>query len=285
MGRYRKILVAVDSSDSSKNAFRQACRIICEDKICITVITAIPLYEDQFEVLSTKEKVSKRLRKEGEKILSEIKKIADEEDVHIKQTIGEGSPCETIVDAAQEGEYDLIVMGRRGLRRMERALIGSVTARVIGYSPRDILVMPRDATIGWKNIILPTDGSKYSNAASEKAIDFAKSYGGELLIVSVVDVPPEFYAEAPQVVDDKTKKAKEFVADIKKKAEASGIKASTYVGEGKAHKVIIDFARDEKADIIVMGSHGKTGIKRLLMGSVTEGVIGHSSCPVLVVKA
>lgn len=284
MGRYRKILVAVDGSDSSKNAFRQACRIAREDKSWLTVITAIPLYQDQFEVLSTKEKVSKRLREEGEKILSEIKKSADEEDVHIKQMLAEGSPFETIIDAADAENCDLIVIGRRGLRRIERALIGSVTARVIGYSHRDILVVPRNTTIGWKTIILPTDGSKYSDIATQKAIDFTKSYGGEIKAISAVDVTEEFMAQAPAIVESLVKKAKEIIEDVKKKANSEGIKAEGIVREGEAFKIIADFARDERADVIVMGSYGRTGIKRLLMGSVTEGVIGHSPCPVLVVK-
>ena len=108
-------------------------------------------------------------------------------------------------------------MGRRGTSRFERSLIGSVAARVIGHSGKDVLVVPSDTVIGWKNILLATDGSKYSHVATDKAIDFAKSYGGELMAISIVDVPAEFYAEAPKAVEDMTHKAKEFVADVKKR--------------------------------------------------------------------
>ena len=145
--------------------------------------------------------------------------------------------------------------------------------------------MPGGTTVGWKNILLATDGSKHSDIAANKAINFAKSYGGELLVISVVDVPSEFYAEAPQVVDDMARKAKEFVAEIKKKAETFNIKTSTFTGEGESYEVITDLAKKKKSDVIIMGSHGRTGLKRLLMGSVTEKVIGYSPCPVLVVKA
>lgn len=285
MGRYRKILVAVDGSDSSKNAFRQACRIAREDKSWITVITTIPLYQDQFEVLSIKEKVSKKLREEGERILSEIKKIADEEDAFIKPLLEEGSPFNTIVDVAEEGNFDLIVMGRHGMSRLEKALVGSVTARVIGHSQRDVLVVPKDAVIGWKNILLATDGSRYSKTATEKAMDLAMSYGGQLKTVSVVDVTEEFLTEAPGAVEDLIRKAKEFVNDVRIMAEAQGIKTETFVREGEAYKVITDFAKEEKATVIVMGSHGRTGLRRLLMGSVTEKVIGYAFCPVLVARA
>jgi len=131
---------------------------------------------------------------------------------------------------------------------------------------------------------LPTDGSKYSEAATEKAIDFAKSYGGEIKAVSAVDVTEEFMTQAPAAVESLIKKAKETVEDVKKKANSEGVKAEGIVQEGEAYIVITDLAKKENADIIIMGSHGRTGLKRLLMGSVTEGVIGHSPCPVLVVK-
>lgn len=284
MGKYRKILVAVDGSESSKNAFVQACKVARENGSWLTVITTIPLYQDQFEVLSTKEKVSKALREEGERMLSEIKHIADKENAFINKKLEEGSPVETIVDVAEEGNFDLIVMGRRGKSQIEKTLVGSVTARVIGNSQRDVLVVPRDASLGWGNILLATDGSKHSRFATEKTIDLAKSYGGKITAVSIVDVTDEFYSEAPDAVDELVKKAKGFVSDVREKAASQGIQVEALVREGETYKVITDLSKNSGADIIVMGSHGRTGVRRLLMGSVTEKVIGYASCPVLVVK-
>jgi len=176
-------------------------------------------------------------------------------------------------------------MGRHGRGRIERALIGSVTARVIGYTQRDVLVVPKGAAIGWNTIMLATDGSKYSASATDRAISFAQSYGGKLKVLSVVNIPTEFYAEAPAVVEDLVRQAKGFVAEVQARAAAAGVPAETYVSESEASQAIINMAKEQKADIIVMGSHGRTGLRRLLMGSVTEEVLGHASCPVLVVKS
>jgi nucleotide-binding universal stress UspA family protein len=176
------------------------------------------------------------------------------------------------------------VMGRSGMSMVERALIGSVTARVIGHSRRDVLVVPPGAAIGWKNILLPTDGSKNSDEAAERAIDFAKSYGGRIVIVSVVDIPDGLCAEAPSLVEELVNKARGYVDRVQAVAAGAGVHTLTYVREGECYNVIIRLARDVQADLIIMGSHGRTGIKRLLMGSVTEKVIGHAACPVLVVK-
>ncbi|MDP2278818.1 MAG: universal stress protein [Nitrospirota bacterium] len=284
MGKYRKILVAFDGSESSKNALRQAFRLANDEECWITVISVIPPYEGEMELVGVKD-IRASLRKPCDDALAEAEKIAKAEKALIKTVCEEGEIYEKVVDIADSENCGIIVLGRRGMSRLERALVGSVTARVIGHTQKDILVVPGETAVGWKNILLATDGSKYSKAASEKAIDFAKSYGGDLLVISVVDVPSEFYAEAPQVVDDMAQKAKEFVAEIKKKAETFNIKTSTFTGEGESYEVITGLAKKEKSDVIIMGSHGRTGLKRLLMGSVTEKVIGYSPCPVLVVKA
>ncbi len=283
MAKYRKILVAIDGSESSKNALKQAIKLANDEKCWITVVSVVPPYEGELELVGVKN-IRAAIRKPCEDALSEAEKIAETERRSIKTVCEEGEVYERIVGIAEAENYGIIVMGRRSKSRFERSLIGSVTARVIGHSQRDVLIVPEGTAIGWKNILLTTDGSKYSEAAAEKAIDFAKSYGGELKVISVVDVPSEYYAEAPKAVEDLIKKAKGFVGNLKEKAEASNISTETFVGEGDAYKVITDLAKKEKADVIFMGSHGRTGIKRLLMGSVTEKVIGYALCPVLIIK-
>lgn len=284
MGRYKKLLVPIDGSESSIHALKESFKLAVNEGSWITVVAVVPPYTGDLDLVAVGN-VLASIRKPCEDALSNAEKIAKAEGALIKTVCEEGDVHERILDLADAENCDLIVMGRRGLRRIERALVGSVTARVIGYGHKDVLVVPKSTAVGWQKILVATDGSKYSKAASEKAIDFAKSYGGELLAISVVDVPSEFYAEAPQVVDDMAQKAKEFVADIKKKAEAFNIKTSTFTGEGESYEVITGLAKKEKSDVIIMGSHGRTGLKRLLMGSVTEKVIGYSPCPVLVVKA
>ncbi|MBI4680543.1 MAG: universal stress protein [Nitrospirae bacterium] len=284
MGKYRKILVAIDGSESSKNALKQAIKLANDEKCWITVVSVVPPYEGDLELVGVKN-IRAAIRKPCEDALSQAEKIAETEGRSIKTVCEEGEPHERIVDLADAENCDLIIMGRRGLRRLERVLVGSVTARVIGYTHKDVLIVPRDTTIDWQRILIASDGSKYSKTATEKAIDFAKSYGGELKVISVVDVPPEFYAESPKTVDEMIKKAKGCVEDVKKQAEAEGVKAEQFIREGESYQVITNIAREQNVGTIVMGSHGRTGLKRLLMGSVTEKVIGHSPCPVLVVKS
>lgn len=278
------MLVAVDGSESSLHALRESFKLANNEKSWITVVSVIPSFEGDLELVGVRD-ITSALRQPFEKALAVSKEIASAERALIKTVSEEGVPYERIVDLAESENCDLIIMGRKGTRHIEKSLMGSVTARVIGHSQRDVLVVPEGSQIGWEKILIATDGSRYSRIAAERAIDFAKSYGGELRVVSVVDVPSEFYAEAPNAVDDMISKAKGYVKDIRLQAESKGVKAESFVGEGEAYRIITDLAKKEDVDVIVMSSHGRTGLKRLLMGSVAEKVIGHAPCPVLVVRS
>jgi len=285
MERYRKILVAVDGSDSGRNAFRQACSIVRHDKSWITAVVVIPPYQDQFQTLSVKEKASKALKDEGQKILDDIKAAAQEENVYVKFRLEEGSPVDAILDIAEENFFDLIVTGRRGRSPLERSLIGSVTARIIGHSQCDVLVVPKGTSVVWKSLLVPTDGSPYSVSSAQRAIGLAKAYGASIKAISIVDVTEEFQAQAPDAVESLVSQAWQHVDNVDNKARELGVPVERFVREGESYKVITDMARKQGTDMIVMGSHGRTGVKRMFMGSVTEKVIGHAACPVLVVKA
>ncbi len=284
MGRYRKILVAVDGSESSRNALRQAFRLAVDEKCWITVTSVVPPYTGDLD-LTVVTDLRESLAKPCEEALGEAKRVAEEERVLIKTVCEVGETYERIVDLAEGENCGIIVMGRRGRGSFERALMGSVTARVIGHTQRDVLVVPGDTRLSWKKIVAGTDGSRFSAVATDKAIDFARAYGGELKIVSVVDVPAEFYAEAPAAVEDLVRKAREYTTAVKRKAEAAGVPAETFIDEAEAWEAIVKLAAGQAVDMIVMGSHGRTGLRRLLMGSVTEKVIGNAPCPVLVVKS
>jgi len=283
MGKYRKILVAIDGSKSSLHALRESLKLATDEKSWVTVVSVIPRYEGDLGSMWINN-VKESMRKPCTLALSEAEKIAKEERFLIKTVCEEGEIYERIVDLAYAENCDLIIMGKKGMSRLERTLVGSVTARVIGHSHKDVLVVPKDSPIGWKSILVATDGSRYSDAATSRAIDFAKSYGGDLKIVSIVDVPPEYYSHIKglEAAEELIKDAKGFAEAVKKKAETEAVKTEVFIKEGEAPKVICDLAVEQNIDVIVIGTHGRTGLRRLLMGSVAEGVIGHAPCPVLV---
>jgi nucleotide-binding universal stress UspA family protein len=283
VGKYRKILVAFDGSGAGENALLQAFRLASDEKCWITVTTVVPEYKGDIDLTAVGD-IHDVLRRPGAGLLERAASIARREGALVKTVLEQGETHERLVDLAEAENCGIIVMGRSGMSAVERALIGSVTARVIGHTGRDVLVVPPGAGIGWKSILLATDGSKNSNEATERAIDFARSYGGRITAVTVVDVPDELYAEAPSLVDELVSRARACVDKVKAVAAAASVETEAYVREGASYRMILSLAAAAQADLIVMGSHGRTGIKRLLMGSVAEKVIGHALCPVLVVK-
>jgi nucleotide-binding universal stress UspA family protein len=283
MARFNKILVAVDGSDSSWNALRQAFKFAFDEKMWITVVAIDPPYEGDLALVGVAN-IGEVLKGRGEEILARAREIADQERALIKTRHEEGLVYEKIIDVANEEKCDLIVMGRSGTSSIERSLMGSVTAKVIGHFSGRALIVPRDAQAGWKNILAATDGSGYSEAAMDEAINYAASYGGKLHLINAVYTNDEFLATAPDVVEKMIGKARESLQSVVEKAGSRGIETTAYVREGEPFKVIVDLADELNVDTIVMGSHGRTGLKRILMGSVTSRVIGLASCPVMVVN-
>ncbi|MEW6117330.1 MAG: universal stress protein [Nitrospirota bacterium] len=138
---------------------------------------------------------------------------------------------------------------------------------------------------GFNKILLATDGSKFSEAATMEALEIAKGCSSTLYVLSVVEVNPEYQALAPQLVEKAEKEAKAYLESVKSRATQEGIVCETIIHQGEEpYKYIVDEAAKRQATVIIMGSHGRTGLKRLLMGSVTARVIGYAACKVLVVS-
>jgi nucleotide-binding universal stress UspA family protein len=277
MNNYRKILVAYDGSASSKNALKQAFKLAK----WIKVVAVIPNYMGDLD-LTAISNIKEVILGPGQKLLAEAKEIAENHKAPILTNLEQGEPYEQIVQVAADENCDLIVMGRRGLSKLERELMGGVTARVIGHTSKDVLVVPENAIVNWGKILLATDGSRNNSAAVDRALELASQHAAELTVVSAVYVNEEFSAQAPEMVNELIGKARSLVDEIKARAEGSGIKLRTVVKEGDPHTVITELAREINADLIVMGSHGRKGLTRLLMGSVTERVIGFADRPVLI---
>ena len=140
------------------------------------------------------------------------------------------------------------------------------------------------ARMGFERLLLATDGSDSAQAAIQEAIAIARVCSSQLFVISVVEVNPEYEALAPQIVEKAEVETREHLESIKAAAAKEGIDCEVLAHQGEEpYRFIVDEATKRKADVIIMGSHGRTGLKRLMMGSVTARVIGHAPCKVLVV--
>lgn len=146
----------------------------------------------------------------------------------------------------------------------------------------------------WKRILVPHDFSACANHAAALARDEAKAHGGEILLLHVVDLPPAFGPNTPVLVgpgetpigirDYVMLGATEHVADLASRLEQDGATVSTFVRVGHVVEEILRLAREHEVDSIVMGTHGRSGLRHLFAGSVAERVVRASPVPVVTTR-
>ncbi|WP_336360799.1 universal stress protein [Haladaptatus sp. ZSTT2] len=137
----------------------------------------------------------------------------------------------------------------------------------------------------YQNILLPTDGSAGTQKAIEQALDLAATYDATLHALYVIDTA----AFAPEVdvgliIDTLEENGKNALAEINDQAVEAGIVTETTIESGSPHREILRYIDDNDIDLVVMGTHGRKGLGRYLLGSVTEKVVRSSSVPCLTVR-
>ncbi|MBI3354311.1 MAG: universal stress protein [Nitrospirae bacterium] len=137
----------------------------------------------------------------------------------------------------------------------------------------------------YKNILVAFDSSEFSRAALMESSNWIKRHSGKIILVHAVYFDEEEFTLAPEQRERRFKLGKEVCYQTKDMVLSEfGVQVESLVCEGEPPDVIVDIAREKKADLIAMGTHGRRGIKRLIMGSVTSKVIVNATCDVMVVK-
>jgi len=268
IARLEKLLLATDGSALSEGAIRETINLA---KICSSKIYAVSVIELNPEFLANAPGLVEK--KEIRQHLESVRSRAANENLDCEIIVHEGDePFQYIVDEAAKKQVEMIIMGRHGRTGLKRLLMGSVTAKVIGHTPHNVLVVPENAAFSFQKILIVTDGSRYSESAAREAISISRRCGSDLIALSVATKNMNLPS------------AKESVDKVIQAAEKEGMKVEGLTLQGTPYEVIVNTAATKKADMVVIGSHGRTGLERLLMGSVTERVIGHAGCAVLVVK-
>jgi universal stress protein E len=269
-GMLNRVLVATDGSDYSSGAIRTGVAL-AKSRGARLIGLSITLYNPEYSTLvpNLQEEAEKRAR---EALKSFVEAAGGSAEATTREAF---DPAAGIVAGARENSADIIVIGRRGKRGLARMMVGDATAKVIGHATCPVLVAPRAARLWEKRILLATDGSNFSEAAAGAAGHLAKQAGLPVTVVSVTTVS---HSEA------RRKEAEQAVAAKVEQLKSIGLNAEGKVVEGRPDEAIVKLAEDVAADLIVMGSHGRTGLSKILLGSVVERVIGQANCPVLVVR-
>jgi nucleotide-binding universal stress UspA family protein len=205
--------------------------------------------------------------------------------------VREGEPAETILTHADEIGADLIVMGTHGRTGVDRVVSGSVTEHVTRHSEVPVFTVRGDEPVPtrYERLLLPTDGSSCAETAVDQAARLATAFGATVEVVSVVDVntvaSQSELVNARQVVGEIETQSETAVERVADRLREAGVTTETVVLQGTPATTVADRAEETGADLIVMGTHGRTGIGRFLLGSTTERLIRHAPTPVLSVRA
>lgn len=137
----------------------------------------------------------------------------------------------------------------------------------------------------FKRILVPLDGSKLAEGVLPHVRELAKIHGAELLLLRVAFSHPLPGMDPIKAQTEVVEEALSYLADLEKELKREGLRVSSAVRYGRAAEEILDHAKDNQVDIIAMSTHGRSGISRLVLGSVSEDVLRCASVPVLLVRS
>jgi nucleotide-binding universal stress UspA family protein len=198
-----------------------------------------------------------------------------------------GNAAQEIVDLAEELKAGLIALGSRGRKRIKRTLLGSVSDNVVRHAHCPVLVARWKPLVFPARILVAADGSEEATLASMTAAELAHRTHSKLHIVSVADAYSSSDDAKTGLVENFRQRVQDVLDDQVKMIEQCGKEvARTHVRASLRHPAdsIVQVAEEIGADLVVMGSRGLGGIKRAFLGSVSDSVVRHAHCPVLVVR-
>lgn len=274
LARFERFLVASDTSEFSTAAVREAINMAkcCNAELHIMSLVAIGM---EYEAMGVN-----IIRQEIDTVKAHLDKIKE-------QAIAAGvTSCHThliqgksihqeIVALADEIRADLIIMGRRGRRGLARAMLGHATAMVIGQAHCNILVVPRASEIKGRQFLVATDGSRFAENAIITTTKLGAICKTPVTVVSVNN--PSHSEERKSVAYEAVNHAAAHMHD-------KGVNVNTKTLVGIPAVAITELAKEINADLIITGSHGRTGLDRVLIGSTSERILNETPCAVLVVK-
>lgn len=295
----RRILYPTDFSETADHAFTWALRFAEEYDAELLVLHALVLHaadpahpDHRFPDLEEAHEALARWADEG---MRSVLERHEPEDVRVRTEQRRGiSPAPAIVEHAGERGADLIVMGTHGRRGLRHMLLGSVAEEVVRTSERPVLTVPRrseDHPAGRiESILVPVDFSEHAAAALSHARHLADASGARLDVLHVLEsvAYPDAYLglAGPSPAEGTSRDAiRDELERMVAEAPGPDVPVELHVAAGRPAAEIPAFAEDHGTDLLVIASHGLTGLERVLLGSVTERVIRRSSCPVLTVKS
>jgi nucleotide-binding universal stress UspA family protein len=289
----KKILWASDGSKESLKALKWAvifatrygAKITALNVIENTNIRTLKVSDDLKNDISLVDSV---IGKTEARRLDGVSKMLRKKGIKVEARVARGAPPQEIVNAAQSHAVDLIAMGKRGLTPWGRMLLGSTTATVLREAHVPIMAVTQTARrLAVKKILLPTSFFPKDTVSLEWGLEWARKFGATLFVLHVIEahksyaaVKGGFVGRLRQAANGQLRAMLDSVPSRKLKGVNLVEKVTTF---SRAWAGIVNFAKDEGIDVIVMSTQARKGVPRFFLGSVAEAVIEEAPCPVIAV--
>ena len=300
MAEIKRILCPVDFSDTSRHALEHAFAFARWYQARVTVLHALQVPLPVAPATGVPVDVSALPPFRPDDVAEDARRFSREttgaDPNATDVVVVEGSPVREILRQAEHMPADLLVMGTHGRGGFEALFLGSVTEKVLRSTHVPVLTVPpaveRVESVVYKTILCPIEFSDPSTRALEYALTLAEETGARLILLHVV----EQLVDAPYLGELSPFSVQVYQRHLEDDARTRLRSAvpeearvwctpEEHVLSGKAYRVIRDMAQQAKAEVIVMGVHGKGALNRRLFGSTTHHVIREARCPVLTLRA
>lgn len=270
----KKILVPCDFSQQAVNAFRFALDILQQSKgeVHLLNVVELPIMHDTvlMPVLSFEEQLLKELSQKAEKQFEKLKEKYAQPGQKVKSVVKFGATSQMILDYIEQVNIDLVVMGTEGASGAKELLIGSNTEKIVRRSAVPVLAIKKYMKASSiKNIVFPNTLGQDQEDLTLKVKALQSFFKARLHIV-FINTPSNFTRDVTTL-----QRLKDFAKRFMLKDFTVNVFNDVYEESG-----IINFTQVMKADMIVMGTHGRKGLGHILSGSVAEDVVNHVDCPI-----
>lgn len=277
VARFNNILLASDGSPHGAGALMLA-EVLAQHCKAELYILRIVQTNPEYEFMAASH-LEEQMRA-AEQALEDMAQKARERGISCQCIVRTGmDPCNEVVQMAEELRADCVMIGRRPHGRLARLLLGDSSTRILRHAPCSVLIAGADAEQPKRGIMVATDGSRQADAACLAAARLAGMFQLPLKIVSVATLAGEGHArgDAEGIVQRVVEALREELGDGCPSIDG-------LIEQGRPEEAIVACAHRHNVDLLVLGSHGRKGLDRILLGSVSERVLGQAPCPVLIVR-
>lgn len=282
---FDRILVPTDGSETVERVIEAVLDVAAHHDAAVHFLYVADSNRPNFEAAEAE--IRDSLLARGESVVEGPATRARNRDLHVVTVVREGDPAPTIVEYADEAAIDCIVMPTHGRTGVARLVLGSITEDVVRQSAIPVLAIRPEATVRFpfERVLVPTDGSDVADSALQTGIEVARTYDASLRFLNVVDTA----SLGPDIgsyidVDRLDSRARTLLDETADTATAAGLTDVEHAVEyGAPNEQIERYVEDHDVDLVVMGTHGLTGLDRYLLGSTTEKTLRTAPVPVLTV--